>query len=284
MSRSHERSIAGRPEPATPPSSTARARRGALHDWGGVRNALTWTHIVVTGALPILAALVLLLLGGLAWDRDRRVFHRIAAWWGAAMARTLPFTVERRGFEAASGGPFVIVANHQSMLDLLVLYLLPLPYRTLVRRSLFYTPIGMNMWAAGYLPTPRRREGEAVAEIERLGVECKARLARGLSVLIFPEGSRAHGRELLRFRRFAFDLAAEAAVPVLPVALTGTNDIAPPTSWRFAYDLRILMEVLPAIPSEGRDSLELMRACRETLVERVAALRDELKTRYGQGP
>ena len=275
--------MAGPSERAAPPGR-ARDRRGALRDWGGVRSALTWAYVVAFGLLAILAALVVLLLGGWAWDRDRRMFHRIAAWWGGGLARTLPFSVELRGIEHASGGPFVIVANHQSLVDLLVLYLLPLQYRTLVRRALFFTPMGLNMWAAGYLPTPRRGEGETGAGIERLGAAGRERLARGLSVLVFPEGARAQGWELQRFRRFAFDLSAQAAAPVLPVALAGTNDVAHPTSWRFAYGLRILVEVLPAIPSAGRDPLEMMQTCRDLLVDRVAALRDELKTRYGQGP
>lgn len=271
MSRSREGSIAA--------ADGAEVARRPPNDWGGLRSALTWAHVVAFGIVAIVLALGAILAGGLWWDRDRRLFHRIAAWWGGSLARTLPFSVELRGREHASGGPYVIVANHQSVVDLLVLYLLPLPYRTLARRALFFTPMGLNMWAAGYLPTPRRRPDS----LAQLMCACRRWLSARIAVLVFPEGARSDGVELGRFHRFAFDLASQAGVPVLPVALAGTNDVAPRGTWRFGYGCHIVVDVLPPMPSGARDPPDLLEACRSTLSVRVAALREELRTRHGQG-
>lgn len=261
--------------------SVPRPTGPALNDLGGLRSAMTWTYVLARGACAMAMAAAVLLAGGWWWDRDRRWPHRIAVWWGAGLARTLPFSVELRGLERARGGPFVIVANHQSVVDLLVTYLLPLPYRTVVRRDLFFTPMGFNMWAAGYVPTPRRGRPGGV---QRLRADCARVLGRGLSVLLFPEGERAHGWSLGRFRPFAFDLAESARVPVLPVALAGTNDVGHPSTWRFSYGRHVIVEVLDPLPSDGGDAQRLLAASRAALVDHVARLRAELRARFAQGP
>lgn len=256
--------------------------REDLADWGGLKSLAYWLGIGGLGLVAIGAAAVGILLGGLLWDRDRRIFHGVAAWWGRAVMGLFPGQVELRGFERLPEGACVLAANHQSMVDLLVLYLLPRPYRTVVKRALFWSPFGLNVWTAGYVPTPRRgdpRGSRAVLE------GCRAWLARGYDVLIFPEGTRARDWRLGRFRRGAFELAEEARVPVVPVAIAGTNDILHRSSLRLCLrPLRIVLEVLdPVRPAEdGARGLEARTHA--ALAGRLDALRRELRVVHGQGP
>lgn len=256
--------------------------RGPLRDAGGLKTLITWAWVGSLGSLAALAALVLILAGGLWWDRDRRLFHGLAVAWGRTCLRGIPIEVELRGAEHARGGPYVITPNHQSMIDLLVAYLLPLPFRTVVKRSWFFSPFGLNIAAAGYLATARSSDPASAA---RLLAGCRSWLARGISVLIFPEGTRAHAWRVGRFKRGAFELAADTGAPLLPVAIAGTNDVSHPTSLRFRYGgAWIIVEVLPPVSAAGKSGAELRDSCRALIDARVDALRAELRARHGQGP
>jgi 1-acyl-sn-glycerol-3-phosphate acyltransferase len=257
--------------------------RGPLADWGGLRTGLTWVQVGLRGVVAILGALLLVLAGGLWWDRARRRFHAVNRWWGSSVMRMFPGPVELRGLHhLEAGGPFILAANHQSVVDLLVLYRLPVEYRTVVKRSWLFTPFGLNIGAAGYVLTPRRGDPEGAAKVLE---GCASWLARGVSVLIFPEGTRARGWEVQRLKRGAFDLAARTGVPVLPVAVAGTNDISHPSSLRFSFlPHTLLVEVLPPLRVGEGGSDALRERCREALSARVAALREELRVTRGQGP
>lgn len=264
------------------PQSEQGDLREDLADWGGLKSLIYWLGIGGLGAVAILAAALGILLGGPLWDRDRRVFHGIAAWWGRSVMRLFPGQVELRGFERLPEGPCVIAANHQSMVDLLVLYLLPRQYRTVVKRALYLSPFGVNVWAAGYVPTPSARDPRGPRAVLE---GCRAWLSRGYDVLIFPEGTRAKHWRLGRFKRGAFDIATAAGVPVVPVVIAGTNDILHRSSVRLCLrPLRIVLEVLEPLPP-GEDGAKGLEArTREALGGRLDAVRAELFERYGQGP
>ena len=250
----------------------------------GVRSLLAWFFVGFWGLFAFVGGILAFLAGGLIWDRQRRIFHGLARWWATTVIRLHFWTVrvELRGEDHARGGPFVVVPNHQSMVDLLALYLLPLSYRTVVKRTWSRTPLGLNMWLAGYVFTPRERSPEARA---RLFARCAAWMERGHGVLIFPEGTRAKGWALGPFRAGAFQLSAQTGRPLLPVAIAGTNDVSHPTSWRFSFARRgVIVEILPPIHPGDQRPRELARACREVIEARVRALRSELYATYGQGP
>ena len=256
--------------------------RPPVRDWGGALTLLIWFWIHATAALASLASLVLFMLGaGWLWDRDRRWFHRFSTWWGVTLCRTTPITYEVRGAENLAAGPVVIVPNHQSVLDIPIMYLIDKPFRAVAKRDWFFYPIGLNIRLAGYLPTRRSANPERAAH---LIAGCKRWLSRGDSILIFPEGGRSRTWSPVRFRRGPFELAATTGAPLQPIAIAGTNDILHPSSLRFGAGKHVIVEVLPAIPSECNDSRALRNLARARIEERVGALRAELKTRFAQGP
>ena len=128
-----------------------------------------------------------------------------------------------RGLEHLPAQPCVLVANHASYLDGMVLVAaLPRPYAFVAKRELLEQRI-----AGAYL---RRLGAEFVERFDvKRSVEDANRMAeavrRGRALLVFPEGTFVEGPELLPFRLGAFLAAASARVPVVPVAIRGTREL-----------------------------------------------------------
>jgi 1-acyl-sn-glycerol-3-phosphate acyltransferase len=172
--------------------------------------------LILLLALPVQA---LLLLVTLPFDRNRVVAGRFLRLVGVAITKTFPpwrLTVEGRFPEK---GAYVVVANHQSMLDILLLSRLPREMKWVAKEELFKIPwVGWMLRMTGDIAVRRgdpESGGEALAK-------AKDYLARGMSVMMFPEGTRSTKGTMLPFKSGAFRLALEAGVPVLPIAVSGT--------------------------------------------------------------
>jgi len=141
---------------------------------------------------------------------------------GLLLSRTYPpWKFRLEGAWPAGGGPFVVVANHQSMLDIVLLCRLPREMKWVIKEELFRIPwIGWMLRLTGDMAVRRgdpESGGEAVTR-------ARAYLQRGMNVMIFPEGTRSKDARLLPFKKGAFRLAIECGVPVLPVVITGTAE------------------------------------------------------------
>jgi 1-acyl-sn-glycerol-3-phosphate acyltransferase len=157
--------------------------------------------------------------------------------------------------------PYVAVSNHESMADIFLISHLPWEMKWLSKESIFKLPfMGWMMRMAGDIPV---RRGERASRAEALE-ECRDRLAKRVSVMIFPEGTRSRTREMLPFKDGAFRLAIEAGVPILPLAVAGTRHALPKGSMLFGR-ATAEVRVLEPVPTEGL-----------TLAD-VAALRDRVR-------
>ncbi len=180
--------------------------------------------------------------------------------------------------------PYVVVSNHESFADILLISHLPWEMKWLSKEQLFRIPVaGWLMRLARDVELERGDRESAVAAM----AECRVRLDQRVSVMIFPEGTRSTTGDLLPFKDGAFRLAIEAGVPILPLAVHGTETALPKHDWRFGRSTAELC-VLEPIPTEGRtlDDLDALKA--ETRVAIVAALagmgRDMDAPRPGAGP
>src|SRR6185295_3118699 len=119
----------------------------------------------------------------------------------------------------------VVVANHESYADILVLLArLPLPVRFLAKRSVFRVPVlGWSIAAAGFVPVDRGDRSRGAATFEA----ALARLEGGRSLVIFPEETRTRTGELLPFKKGAALLALRSGLPLLPVGIAGTRRVLP---------------------------------------------------------
>jgi 1-acyl-sn-glycerol-3-phosphate acyltransferase len=116
--------------------------------------------------------------------------------------------------------PYVVVSNHESYADIFLLSHLPWEMKWLSKDTIFRIPV-MGWMMRMALDVPVRR-GDATSGRDALEL-CRDRLSKKVSVMIFPEGTRSRGDDLLPFKDGAFRLAVEAGVPILPIVVAGTR-------------------------------------------------------------
>lgn len=199
--------------------------------------------------------------------RVGRTAARLTPLWDFSVDGVVPPDIDHRAY--------VVVANHESAADPFLLSFLPWDMRWIAKEELFRVPMtGWIMSLGGDIPL-RRGERDSVREMFD---ECKRTLAGGLSVMIFPEGTRSRDGRLLPFKEGAFRLAIEAGVPILPVALAGTRNARPKGS-RWFGQARAMARSLPAVPTEGlrlEDLPTLLNTVRMQIAENVDDLRTKL--------
>ncbi len=138
--------------------------------------------------------------------------------------------------------PYVVVANHESFSDILLISHLPWEMKWLSKAELFRIPVlGWMMWLVGDIPVKRGFGPSAVEAMAR----CQQVLENRVSVMIFPEGTRSKTAELLPFKDGAFRLAIEAGVPILPLAVSGTSTALRKHDWRFGRSVAEVRVLLP---------------------------------------
>lgn len=172
--------------------------------------------------------------------------------------------------------PAVLVANHQSSVDIMVLFALNRPFRWVAKASLFAVPfLGWTMWMARYVPI---RRGDRHSR-EKMMKRCLDLLAQNTPIAIFPEGTRSTEASMRPFKRGAFILACEAKVPVVPIVIHGTRNALPRNALIFASQdvCRPVVHVLePVHPEEfDFDPCRLMQEVRE----RMEMCREDLRAR-----
>jgi 1-acyl-sn-glycerol-3-phosphate acyltransferase len=164
----------------------------------------------------------------------------------------------------------VIVLNHSAMVDIPMLYWVPLNFRWVSRRGILKLPfIGQYMLLHGDILIPRDNPRKAAAMVVSEGR--KWLVERGVSVAIFPEGTRSKTGETGRFKPAAFALAKEAGVGILPVVLTGSRVMGKRfrLPWRHDFGVRVL-EPVSAEEVARRDPKEVMEETRERMVSALA--------------
>lgn len=170
--------------------------------------------------------------------------------------------------------PYVVVANHESFVDILLISHLPFEMKWMSKSDFFRYPfVGWMMRLARDIRLERGDKKSGVAAL----IECRRRLDQKVSVMIFPEGTRSHTGELGEFRDGAFRLAVQAGVPILPLAVIGTRDALVKHDWRFGPS-RAEVRVLDPIPTTGltkADVPALRDRTRDAIAAALADLRAE---------
>ncbi len=185
------------------------------------------------------------------------VHGRIVKRWSRWFLRIPPVRFEVEGLEHIDPRTrYIIASNHQSAFDVpLLLWVLPLEGRFLTKQELFKIPLfGTAMSRVGMIKINREAGGSSRAAIKE-GVKVAA--DRGYSLIVFPEGTRGNGTDLLPFKKGAFRIAIDTQLPVLPVIIEGNGRISKPGSKVF-HPGRARVRILPQVPTEGltnRDDL-----------------------------
>jgi 1-acyl-sn-glycerol-3-phosphate acyltransferase len=210
-----------------------------------------WIFFALTCAVGIVVALTIRILS-FPFDRDRRLNHLFSCAWGSLYAVAYPgwhVRVEHRE-RIVPGRPYVLVANHTSIADIILLFTLFRQFKWVSKDVLFRVPvIGWNMILSGYVPLKRGNK----TSIEQMMAKCRDWLSRGVSVMMFPEGTRSDDGHLKPFKHGAFTLALDSKVPVIPIAIHGGHALIPKHSSTFAARADLVVEVLDPIAPDGFD-------------------------------
>lgn len=241
-----------------------------------VFSALFWAFFVVSSAVLFVGALGLFLVT-YPFDRNRVVLHLYSCFWAQLYFYVNPiWRLQIEGREKLPWrGAAVLVANHESLGDVLVLFGLYRPFKWVSKASVFSLPfLGWNMRLNGYVPLVRGQKESIV----RMLADCRRWLARGMPVLIFPEGTRSPDGVMRAFKDGAFRLSVEERVPLIPIVLTGTADTLPKHGVVLRSIANCRVRVLdPIDPAPfGADFAALREHVRALIVEEHARMRGEL--------
>ena len=191
--------------------------------------------------------------------------HRIAALWAKSILFVSRIDVTVRGISNVDQSQsYIYMSNHQSNFDIPVLLAcLPVQFRWLAKAELFRIPIfGRGMRAAGYISIDRFNQESAFESIKVAARKIK----EGVSVMIFPEGTRSIDGKIRLFKKGGFILAVDSGVPIIPIILHGTRSIMPKGRIRVQSG-HVYMDIQPPIETSG-----YTRESKDDLIERIRAV------------
>ena len=210
-----------------------------------IQSVIIWV-VGIASVVVLFLVMVSLTIILYPFDRKRKIVHAQCFWWTDLVTALNPYwDVKVSGLKNIDHHKvYVVVANHQSLVDIVLLYKTKMQFKWVAKESLFKIPVlGWNMRLAKHI---RLRRGE-FSSIKNAYKEAIGWLRRGISVVFFPEGTRNDNLSMGEFRNGAFKLAIKEKVPILPVFIQGTRDAIPKGSWRFTTKVSCLIKVLPPV-------------------------------------
>jgi 1-acyl-sn-glycerol-3-phosphate acyltransferase len=213
-----------------------------------VGSVLFWAFLVGS-SLALFPVALLIWAATAAFDRRKRLLHQFTCFWASLYTWLNPvWRVRVEGREKIRRGvTYVMVANHQSLLDILVLFRLFAHFKWVSKIENFRIPcIGWNMSLNGYVKL-RRGDKQSIGEMMAASARV---LDEGSSIMMFPEGTRSPDGRLRSFKHGAFTLAQGGGCPILPILVEGTADALPKRGFVLRGRHAITIRVLDEIPHE----------------------------------
>jgi len=230
-----------------------------------IRTIFAWTvgltSTVILGMVAILFSL---------FDSSGNLPHLIARLWGKIQLWTTGTGVTIQGVKNIDlRKSYILVSNHQSFFDIFsLLGYLPLQFRWIAKAELFRIPfLGWAMSRIGYISIER----ESPKKAYRSMIAAAERVRNGVSILIFPEGTRSQDGNLQSFKKGVFLIALKSQAPILPVAIRGTREIMRKNDWR-TYPGKVEIRIFPPIETAGFSTdreAELSEQVRNTLLQHL---------------
>ncbi len=211
--------------------------------------ALTYIAFVfLTSAFFFIIALGIFVVTA-PFDRRLWALHRFTCFWASLYIWVMPpWSVSIQGKEHIdTDETYVMVSNHQSLVDILVAFTLFTHFKWVSKAELFNIPlIGWNMSLNRYI---RLRRGKS-SSIKQMYAACEKHLNQGSSVYLFPEGTRSESGHMRPFKEGAFVLAKRLGRPILPIVINGSRTAVPKGSFNFHGKTHVEVTVLPPIAAE----------------------------------
>lgn len=194
--------------------------------------------------------------------------HRVARIWARWVLALCNIKVTVKGLSNLnSGRAFIFMPNHMSNFDIPVLQAyLPVQFRWLAKAELFNIPIfGHAMKRAGYISINRSDRKSAIESLNKVTEIIK----NGMSVIIFPEGTRSRTHDIQLFKKGGFVVAVDSGVSIIPVVIHGTGRIMPKNQISIKPG-NVLLEILKPIESSDytrETKNDLMKKVRHVILE-----------------
>ena len=245
--------------PAALPELNARVLRSLFV----VLVAMVWTLLL---QIPVTISVLLTLSGdGSAW-MARKLWAPVVLWAAGVRIEADPLP------RLEPGQPYVFMSNHQSLFDVAAAYFaIDHPFRYVAKKSLVYVPIlGWYLLMSGHILIDRGHHHQALRSLRRAG----DKIAKGISILVFPEGTRSADGVIRELKKGSFLLALMAQVPIVPVAIEGSRRVLAKGSARVVPGT-IRIRLGEPIPTKGLtldDRDRLMDLVHQRLVQAHQAI------------
>ena len=240
-----------------------------------IGSALFWSFMVLSSAALFPIALLIWAVTS-PFDPRKKLLHRFTCFWASLYTWLNPVwqvtVIDRHRLR--DDPAVVMVVNHSSFLDILVLFRTFVHFKFVSKTENFRLPfLGWNMSLNGYI---RLKRGDRASRL-RMMEACKRAISRGSSILMFPEGTRSTTGRMRAFKPGAFELALSTSSPIQPIVIHGSGNALPKRGFVLHGKHSIRVAVLDPIPPEdfGPASAEqLMGRVRSRMAEALGH-RDE---------
>ncbi len=215
---------------------------------------IVWILVGIS-ALAFFGIAVIIWLLTVWWDKRLWFSHRFSTYWALIYIWCNPlWKIRIEGQQnIKKGETYIIVSNHQSALDILLLYRLLTHFKWVAKKELFRVPvIGWNLWLNRYITIERKSPKDALKMIKKASVY----LNSGSSVLLFAEGTRTLDGRVKKFKEGAFVLAKKTNKPILPVVIDGTLEALPKNGFIIKGRQKFRIQILPEINPDRFNHLE----------------------------
>jgi 1-acyl-sn-glycerol-3-phosphate acyltransferase len=227
--------------------------------------------LIFTAWITLCGMVLMRLCGG--GERNRLRYHTILSRLSGFVISRIPgvrFRLENLSGESFDK-PGVIVANHQSHLDLVCLLMLTPRLVVITNERVWHNPFyGRLIRFADFYPASKG--------IDAMPELLADRVRHGYSVLVFPEGTRSDDCSILRFHQGAFYLADKLGLDIIPIVLHGAGQVLPKTDFMLRPNGSISVQIHPRISALGRSARQWAKDTRHYYLERYAALARRIET------
>ncbi|MFW5820665.1 MAG: lysophospholipid acyltransferase family protein [Bacteroidota bacterium] len=231
---------------------------------------LLWIWFLLSSVL-FTPVILLLWLFTFWWDKKLSVVHLFSCFWGAQYIWINPLwklkIVDRNKFDDSRA--YVIISNHQSLADIVVIYSLFKHFRWTSKVENFRLPFVGWVLSLNRSVKVYRNHPDSYTLFKR---QAEKVYSQGTSLMIFPEGTRSKDGRLNRFKEGAFFLAHDLKADILPIVLDGTSRAIPKQGWSLRGKQSMLLKVLDPVSYEEYNELTI----KETRLKYQELIENEL--------
>jgi 1-acyl-sn-glycerol-3-phosphate acyltransferase len=215
--------------------------------------------LVALGAVTVPATLLTLLFG--LFDSHGRYAYFVCRCWSWLILTVGGVSLRVSGLDHLDPRrQYVFMVNHQSNIDIPALFqsLRGFQLRWLAKKEILWIPLfGWAMWAARHIAVDRGDRKDALRSLKK----AQERLAGGISIVIFPEGTRSSDGGLLPFKRGGFLLAVKTQTPIVPVTINGSGKLLAKGEWRLRPgEIKITVGTPLSVEGDGAKNLRALSA------------------------